>query len=176
MEAARLMDHFPCLVIRGICDFADSHKNDVWQKYATATAATYTKMLLTFMRKGEMEKTRTVQQTVSPSHQFPPALGQPLVQLTRPYPDHILPESRHIPISMQQSRWRKQHPPGLQPSTSRTVFFFLFLFFLKSIIATPSACGGRYAGCCCSKALYLVLYIVGSCRASGAAVAYFLSV
>ena len=52
---------------------------------------------------------------------------------------------------------------------------FIFIF-LNSIIATPSACGGRYAGCCCSKALYLVLYIVGSCRASGAAVAYFLSV
>lgn len=113
MEAAGLMDHFPCLVIRGICDYADSHKNYVWQKYAAATAATYTKMLLTFMRKVEVERTRTVQQTVSPSHQFPPALGQPLVQLTRPYPDHILPESQHIPISMQQSRSPKQHPPGL---------------------------------------------------------------
>lgn len=56
MEAAGLMDHFPCLVIRGICDYADSHKNYVWQKYAAATAATYTKMLLTFMRKVEVEK------------------------------------------------------------------------------------------------------------------------
>jgi nucleoside phosphorylase len=27
MEAAGLMDNFPCLVIRGICDYADSHKN-----------------------------------------------------------------------------------------------------------------------------------------------------
>jgi nucleoside phosphorylase len=27
MEAAGLMDSFPCLVIRGICDYADSHKN-----------------------------------------------------------------------------------------------------------------------------------------------------
>lgn len=27
MEAAGLMDHFPCLVVRGICDYADSHKN-----------------------------------------------------------------------------------------------------------------------------------------------------
>jgi hypothetical protein len=31
MEAAGLMDSFPCLVIRGICDYADSHKNKKWQ-------------------------------------------------------------------------------------------------------------------------------------------------
>ncbi|EAQ90477.1 hypothetical protein CHGG_02412 [Chaetomium globosum CBS 148.51] len=46
MEAAGLMNHFPCLVIRGICDYADSHKNDRWQRYASATAAAYTKELL----------------------------------------------------------------------------------------------------------------------------------
>ena len=39
MEAAGLMNSFPCLVIRGICDYADSHKNDAWQPYAAATAA-----------------------------------------------------------------------------------------------------------------------------------------
>jgi nucleoside phosphorylase len=40
------MDSFPCLVIRGICDYADSHKNKVWQPYAAATAAAYAKELL----------------------------------------------------------------------------------------------------------------------------------
>ncbi|KAJ9642937.1 hypothetical protein H2199_004459 [Coniosporium tulheliwenetii] len=30
MEAAGLMNNFPCLVIRGISDYADSHKNDDW--------------------------------------------------------------------------------------------------------------------------------------------------
>ena len=49
MEAAGLMDHFPCLVIRGICDYADSHKNDRWQRYASATAAAYAKELLSFL-------------------------------------------------------------------------------------------------------------------------------
>ncbi|KAF2135113.1 uncharacterized protein K452DRAFT_303791, partial [Aplosporella prunicola CBS 121167] len=39
MEAAGLMNHFPCLVIRGICDYSDSHKNKVWQGYAAMTAA-----------------------------------------------------------------------------------------------------------------------------------------
>jgi nucleoside phosphorylase len=40
------MDSFPCLVIRGICDYADSHKNKIWQPYAAATAAAYAKELL----------------------------------------------------------------------------------------------------------------------------------
>ncbi|KAF3771367.1 hypothetical protein M406DRAFT_11270, partial [Cryphonectria parasitica EP155] len=46
MEAAGLTDHFPCLVIRGICDYSDSHKSKQWQRYAAATAAAYTKELL----------------------------------------------------------------------------------------------------------------------------------
>ena len=44
--AAGVMDIFPCLVIRGICDYADSHKNKRWQPYAAATAAAYAKELL----------------------------------------------------------------------------------------------------------------------------------
>ncbi|KAJ5643848.1 uncharacterized protein N7484_006355 [Penicillium longicatenatum] len=46
MEAAGLMDSFPCLVVRGICDYADSHKNKFWQPYAAAVAAAYAKELL----------------------------------------------------------------------------------------------------------------------------------
>ncbi|KAI1856210.1 hypothetical protein JX265_011722 [Neoarthrinium moseri] len=46
MEAAGVMEAFPCLVIRGISDYADSHKNKDWQAYAAATAAAYTKELL----------------------------------------------------------------------------------------------------------------------------------
>ncbi|KAJ5494606.1 hypothetical protein N7463_010693 [Penicillium fimorum] len=46
MEAAGLMDMFPCLVIRGICDYADSHKNKIWRPYAAAVAAAYAKELL----------------------------------------------------------------------------------------------------------------------------------
>jgi len=49
MEAAGLMNHFPSLVIRGICDYSDSHKNDTWQPYAAATAAAYAKEILTII-------------------------------------------------------------------------------------------------------------------------------
>ncbi|KAF4821641.1 hypothetical protein CGCTS75_v011010 [Colletotrichum tropicale] len=45
MEAAGLMNNFPCLLVRGVCDYADTHKNKVWQAYAAAAAAAYTKEL-----------------------------------------------------------------------------------------------------------------------------------
>ena len=57
MEAAGLMDNFPCLVIRGICDYADSHKNKIWQPYAAATAAAYARVLLGFIDELEVTKT-----------------------------------------------------------------------------------------------------------------------
>ncbi|KAF3932660.1 hypothetical protein ABW19_dt0201696 [Dactylella cylindrospora] len=46
MEAAGLMDDFPSLVIRGICDYSDGHKNKQWQGYAALCAAIYAKELL----------------------------------------------------------------------------------------------------------------------------------
>ncbi|KAH9238715.1 hypothetical protein K456DRAFT_32173 [Colletotrichum gloeosporioides 23] len=46
MEAAGLMNHFPCLVIRGICDYSDSHKNKEWQGFAAMMAAAYAKDFL----------------------------------------------------------------------------------------------------------------------------------
>ncbi len=54
MEAAGLMDTFPCLVIRGISDFADTHKNKRWQPYAAATAAAFAKELLGFIPRQEV--------------------------------------------------------------------------------------------------------------------------
>lgn len=56
MEAAGLMNNFPCLVIRGICDYADSHKNKVWQGYAAMTAAAYAKDLLNQIDPWEVEQ------------------------------------------------------------------------------------------------------------------------
>lgn len=56
MEAAGLMDSFPCLVIRGICDYADSHKNKRWQPYAAATAAAVAVELLGVVSKQAVEE------------------------------------------------------------------------------------------------------------------------
>src|SRR5467141_1103712 len=47
MEGAGVWENFPgSLVIKGVCDYADSHKNKRWQGYAAATAAAVTKGFL----------------------------------------------------------------------------------------------------------------------------------
>lgn len=47
MEAAGVWDTFPTLVVKGVCDYADSHKRKDWQNYAAASAAACMKALLT---------------------------------------------------------------------------------------------------------------------------------
>ena len=47
MEGAGVWENFPgSLVIKGVCDYADSHKNKRWQGYAAATAAAVSKGFL----------------------------------------------------------------------------------------------------------------------------------
>ncbi|KAL5591087.1 hypothetical protein FOBRF1_014644 [Fusarium oxysporum] len=48
MEGAGVWDNFPCIMIKGACDYADSHKNKDWQRYAAAIAAACTKAFLGF--------------------------------------------------------------------------------------------------------------------------------
>ncbi|KAF3189894.1 hypothetical protein TWF788_009881 [Orbilia oligospora] len=60
MEAAGLMNDFPCLVIRGICDYADSSKNDFWQEHAAAVAAAFAKEFLPVVPVLEVEAMPTL--------------------------------------------------------------------------------------------------------------------
>ncbi|KAI2630977.1 hypothetical protein GGR54DRAFT_585050, partial [Hypoxylon sp. NC1633] len=60
MEAAGLMNHFPCLVIRGICDYSDSHKNTEWQGYAAMVAAAYARDLLRIIRPSHIEAEKRI--------------------------------------------------------------------------------------------------------------------
>lgn len=46
MEGAGAWDEIPCIVVKGVCDFSDSHKNKAWQDYAAATAAAVGKALM----------------------------------------------------------------------------------------------------------------------------------
>lgn len=68
MEAAGLMSDFPCVVIRGISNYADSHKNDRWHRYAAATAAAYAKEFLGTIEaeelKGETRATDIMQHSM----------------------------------------------------------------------------------------------------------------
>jgi nucleoside phosphorylase len=64
MEAAGLMNSFPCLVIRGICDYADSHKNKRWQPYAAGAAAAYAKEVLSVIPAAEVVKVHTADEAM----------------------------------------------------------------------------------------------------------------
>lgn len=65
MEAAGLMNHFPCLVIRGICDYSDSHKNKEWQGYASMVAAAYAKDLLLRIHPSRVEAEKRIGDVLS---------------------------------------------------------------------------------------------------------------
>ena len=67
MEAAGLMNHFPCLVIRGICDYSDSHKNKEWQGYTAMTAAAYAKDLLHRITPNKVEAEKKIEEILSRS-------------------------------------------------------------------------------------------------------------
>ncbi|KAL4947847.1 hypothetical protein BDW69DRAFT_105504 [Aspergillus filifer] len=65
MEAAGLMNHFPCLVIRGICDYSDTHKNKKWQGYAAIAAAAYAKDLLCRIPPNKIEAEKKIAERLS---------------------------------------------------------------------------------------------------------------
>ncbi len=46
METIELMSEYECLVIREICDYSNSHKNEQWQRYAAVVVVAYAKELL----------------------------------------------------------------------------------------------------------------------------------
>ncbi|RYP06778.1 hypothetical protein DL765_009366 [Monosporascus sp. GIB2] len=56
MESAGVMGDYQALVIRGICDYANSHRNKKWQKYAAATAAAYAKEALLYVPPAKLDE------------------------------------------------------------------------------------------------------------------------
>lgn len=48
MEGAGVWDNIPCIIIKGVCDYADSHKSKLWQAYAAATGASAAKAFLEY--------------------------------------------------------------------------------------------------------------------------------
>lgn len=56
MEGAGVWDELPCLVVKGVSDYADSHKNEGWRLFAAATAAAVMKALLLRYSKTDRPK------------------------------------------------------------------------------------------------------------------------
>ncbi|QYT04338.1 ANK_REP_REGION domain-containing protein [Trichoderma simmonsii] len=106
MEAAGLHD-FPCLAIRGICDYSDSHKNKAWQKYSAAVAAAYAKELLSVIPAQQQRDTEATYLTTNPAllqSQMEAVLGSLTFEQI---------DSRHATIKTQHSKtcqWLLDHP------------------------------------------------------------------
>ncbi|VUC37457.1 unnamed protein product [Clonostachys rosea] len=92
MEAAGIMNELPTLVIRGISDYADTHKNDVWQRYASLSAAAYARKLLNRLPPPVT--------TLYPNTRSYPRIGEKL----QPY--QALLALRQIPYRGRQSHYR----------------------------------------------------------------------
>ncbi|OAA74311.1 Ankyrin repeat-containing domain protein [Akanthomyces lecanii RCEF 1005] len=65
MEAAGIVDEIPCLVVRGICDYADTHKQDGWHYYAAAVAAAYGKALLLKIHGEDLQEAESMKDSMS---------------------------------------------------------------------------------------------------------------
>ncbi|KAL9036141.1 MAG: hypothetical protein Q9214_006266, partial [Letrouitia sp. 1 TL-2023] len=105
-EAAGLMDNFSCLVILGICDYADSHKNDRWQKYASVTAAAYAKKLVSMIPSIEQSASQQYRLPMNAIPQLTEMSGQQrsLTPLTSQF---------RQPIEQQKGVSSNQSPSGL---------------------------------------------------------------
>lgn len=71
MEAAGVMNRFPCLAIRGICDYSDSHKSKEWQGFAAMVAAAYAKDLICYLAPELVETEQKLSSVLSDSESSP---------------------------------------------------------------------------------------------------------
>ncbi|KAJ4129028.1 hypothetical protein NW768_007557 [Fusarium equiseti] len=111
MEAAGIMNDLPCLVVRGICDYADSHKNKDWQEHAALVAAAFTKELLQYVQASDVETERpmkelveivqSIKSTVSKTHED---LGQVKFEQTRIRENIILQWLTTLEYGLEQSK------------------------------------------------------------------------
>nr|AGC95328.1 putative phosphorylase [Aspergillus terreus] len=129
MEAAGLMSNFPCLIIRGISDYSDSHKADDWQDYAAATASAFTKELLEVMPAFDMQQTPTAANSMESviyrsaaelRRDIQPLLAGNELQESQAVLDWLAPafhEGQHDDIRMKRTRgtcrWFLTHPTFL---------------------------------------------------------------
>ncbi|XEU97295.1 hypothetical protein FSHL1_002581 [Fusarium sambucinum] len=116
MEAAGLVNSFPCVIIRGICDYADSHKNKDWQEHAAAVAAAFAKELLAHVQPGDVNQERPVKEILNQVRGDTFAIRenttQTRVKLDRKEDVEILDWLTPIDYGLQQSDYLSRRQPG----------------------------------------------------------------
>ncbi|KAL0943494.1 ankyrin repeat protein [Colletotrichum truncatum] len=116
MEAAGLMANFPCLVIRGICDYADSHKNKDWQEHAAAVAAAFAKELLGYVEPEVIREERSVKEKLEDIHDIVTTTESKVERLgrhmTKKQDVEVLEWLTPYDYGPQQSDFLARHQPG----------------------------------------------------------------
>ncbi|KAF2231522.1 hypothetical protein EV356DRAFT_490220 [Viridothelium virens] len=84
MEAAGTINRIPVGVIRGVCDYADKHKNKEWQPFAAAMAAAYAKAILFRVRPKEFSGPSLLSAGRKP-HPTTPDVGDPSEEFNIPF-------------------------------------------------------------------------------------------
>ncbi|KAF5576273.1 ankyrin protein [Fusarium pseudocircinatum] len=116
MEAAGVMNHFPCLVIRGICDYADSHKNKDWQEHAAIVAAAFAKELLQHVQADDIQRERPIKDIIQDVHSVVSETREDVRQIKSMHIDshkaHILNWLTKTDYASEQSKFKNQRQCG----------------------------------------------------------------
>lgn len=84
MEGAGVWDNFPTIMVKGVCDYADGHKNKQWQKYASVAAAACAKALLQKWRVTEPSITSRSSTRMAEAHRPETGAVNDFVSCLRP--------------------------------------------------------------------------------------------
>ncbi|KAL5044663.1 hypothetical protein BDW71DRAFT_96725 [Aspergillus fruticulosus] len=76
MEGAGVWHNVPCIIVKGVCDYADSHKNKLWQAYAAATGACAAKAFLEYWEPSHSEGASTTRHFMVPFTRNPRFVGR----------------------------------------------------------------------------------------------------
>ncbi|KAJ5301623.1 hypothetical protein N7508_006486 [Penicillium antarcticum] len=125
IEAAGLMNDFPCIVIRGICDYADSEREKSWQEYAAAMAAAYAKELLGCVQPsvvGDEDSAKAilenVQQEIDCVQQIT-ATTKAVMKLNEDNPDPLTSMYNLASMYLKQGRWNEAEKLFVQVTEAR---------------------------------------------------------
>ncbi|KAI8298278.1 hypothetical protein K4K59_002917 [Colletotrichum sp. SAR11_240] len=72
MEGAGVWDEIPCIIVKSVCDYADSHKNKSWQGFAAVAAASATKAIVDMYHFATVSTASTATTHVSHTMKTPP--------------------------------------------------------------------------------------------------------
>ncbi|THY02774.1 purine and uridine phosphorylase [Aureobasidium pullulans] len=118
MEGAGVWDNLPCIIIKGVCDYADSHKNKHWQDYAAATAASAAKAFLDYWTS--TQGPRNLATTPSRKRSYSPSIAD-AANVSKQV-RHGSPTQRqdHVPVSIRKDQASTSLQPVPKPSDLRT--------------------------------------------------------